>query len=46
MAAEAFSKGLITRSSLATFLGVSPLLEVERVLDYYGLDIPQEFGVA
>lgn len=38
MAAEAFSRGLLTRSAFAAFLGVSPLLEVERVLHFYGLD--------
>ncbi|MCA9707953.1 MAG: ImmA/IrrE family metallo-endopeptidase [Myxococcales bacterium] len=41
-AAEAFCRGLLTRSSFATYLGVSPLCEVERVVDHYGLDMPVE----
>lgn len=40
--AEAFSLGLLTRSAFAGFLGVSPLHEVERVLDSYGLDAVRE----
>jgi Zn-dependent peptidase ImmA (M78 family)/transcriptional regulator with XRE-family HTH domain len=41
-AAEAFSRGLLTRASFAGYLGVSPLVEVERILDHLGLDRPHE----
>ncbi len=42
MAAEAFSRGLLTRSAFASYLGVSPLVEVERVLNFYDLDAPKD----
>lgn len=42
LAAEAFSRGLLTRASFAEYLGVSSLVEVERVLDHLGLDRPDE----
>lgn len=42
LAAEAFSRGLLTRASFASYLGVSSLVEVERVLDHLGLDRPHE----
>jgi Zn-dependent peptidase ImmA (M78 family)/transcriptional regulator with XRE-family HTH domain len=42
LAAEAFSRGLLTRASFAGYLGVSSLVEVERVLDHLGLDRPHE----
>jgi Zn-dependent peptidase ImmA (M78 family) len=42
LAAEAFSRALLTRASFAGYLGVSSLVEVERVLDHLGLDRPHE----
>jgi Zn-dependent peptidase ImmA (M78 family) len=42
LAAEAFSRGLLTRASFAGYLGVSSLVEVERVVDHLGLDRPHE----
>jgi Zn-dependent peptidase ImmA (M78 family) len=43
LAAEAFSRGLLTRAAFASYLGASPLVEVERVLDALGLDQPRQF---
>lgn len=40
LAAETFCRGLLTRAAFARYLGVSPLCEVEKVVDFYGLDAP------
>lgn len=40
-AAVAYAGEKLTRSAFAAFLGVSPIHEVEQVVDYYGLDVPR-----
>ncbi len=42
IAAELYSTGIIRRNHFAEVLGVTPDVEVERVLDYLGLDLPTE----
>lgn len=45
LAAQAYSRGLITRDAFARALAVSPLENVECVMDFLGLDPPRERGV-
>jgi hypothetical protein len=45
LAAQAYSRGLTPRDSFARSLGVSPLDDVENVLDHFLLDPPVERGV-
>ena len=45
LAAQAYSRGLVARDAFARSLGVSPIEDVERVMDYLGIDPPRERGV-
>lgn len=40
LAAQAYSEHRIRRDRFADFLGVTPAEKVERVLDFFGLDVP------
>lgn len=40
LAAQAYSRGKVGRDRYARYLGVTPAEPVERVLDYYSLDLP------
>ncbi len=42
LAAMAYSADLIGRDRFARFLGVTPGVEVERVVDFFGLDLPND----
>jgi len=42
LAAMAYSKDLIGRDRFARYLGVTPSVEVERVLDFFSLDLPDD----
>lgn len=41
-AARAYSTGKITRDEFAELLGVTPLHDVERVLDFFALNLPSD----
>jgi len=42
LAARAYSRGLVTRDRFARHLGVTPAIQVERVLDFFSLDVPED----
>ncbi|MBK8254667.1 MAG: ImmA/IrrE family metallo-endopeptidase [Polyangiaceae bacterium] len=42
LASEAYSRGLISRDRFALVLGVTPLHEIERVLDFFGVPEPTD----
>jgi transcriptional regulator with XRE-family HTH domain len=41
-AAQLYSAGKISRARFAEFLGVTPVVDIERVLDFFALDPPEE----
>lgn len=45
-ASQAYCRGLIPRDRFAALLGVTPLHEVERVLDFFGLPEPADADAA
>lgn len=43
-AAELYSRSILVRDHFAALLAVTPMQDIERVVDYFGLDHPREAG--